>query len=156
MFEPVHLSYFGDVPCVWASAAQIRLDERKQDFGEHVREVCRGLPHVELSPPRDAILPRMSDGTAMAALCRDAALRDECELGGSPTHYLGQGRSEALRERGLRHPEGQRRRDARAARKRRELALRAPGQPPPSAPSMWKRGSEMRRLWQWGHLPGRV
>ncbi|MBW2271625.1 MAG: disulfide bond formation protein DsbA [Deltaproteobacteria bacterium] len=84
MTEPVRLSYFSDVLCVWAYVSQIRLDELErafgdrlvishhflpvfgctdhrigegwrerggfEGFGEHVREVCAGFPHVEISP----------------------------------------------------------------------------------------------------------
>ena len=32
--EPVRISYFSDVLCVWAYAAQIRLDELKKEFGD--------------------------------------------------------------------------------------------------------------------------
>jgi predicted DsbA family dithiol-disulfide isomerase len=80
--EPVHIAYFSDVLCVWAYAAQIRLDELKRHygervrvsyhfvpifgctghrigegwreqggfagFGEHVRNVCRDFPHVQV------------------------------------------------------------------------------------------------------------
>jgi predicted DsbA family dithiol-disulfide isomerase len=84
MSEPIQLSYFSDILCVWAYVAQIRLDELGAEFGErvsiryhflpvfgctdhrigegwrerggfegfgeHVREVCAGFPHVEISP----------------------------------------------------------------------------------------------------------
>jgi predicted DsbA family dithiol-disulfide isomerase len=84
MSEPVQLSYFSDILCVWAYVAQIRLDELAAEFGErvsvryhflpvfgstdqrigegwrerggfegfgeHVREVCAGFAHVDVSP----------------------------------------------------------------------------------------------------------
>lgn len=34
--EPVRISYYSDVLCVWAYAAQIRLDELKKEFGDKV------------------------------------------------------------------------------------------------------------------------
>ena len=81
--EPVHLSHFSDLLCVWAYVSQVRVDELKKRFGdqirlsyhfipvfgstphrigegwkgrgefagysEHVRQVCRDFPHVEIS-----------------------------------------------------------------------------------------------------------
>ncbi|MCK5640109.1 MAG: DsbA family protein [Gammaproteobacteria bacterium] len=34
--DPIRISYFSDVLCVWAYAAQIRLDELKKEFGDKV------------------------------------------------------------------------------------------------------------------------
>ena len=84
MSEPVSISYFSDVLCVWAYVAQIKIDELRRNFGDgvvvderfvsifgntsgrigkrwaerggfrgyadHVREVGRGFPHVEINP----------------------------------------------------------------------------------------------------------
>lgn len=82
--QPIRISYFSDVLCVWAYVAQIRLDELKHQYGEqiaieyhfiplfgntpqrigegwrdkgaydgfseHVLNVCKGFPHVPISP----------------------------------------------------------------------------------------------------------
>ena len=79
MDEPVHVSYFSDVLCVWAYVSQIRVDELKKNLGDktkisyhfipifgntqkrigagsgyaafsdHVVEVCNGFEHVEIN-----------------------------------------------------------------------------------------------------------
>ena len=36
MTEPIRLSHFSDVLCVWAYVSQIRLDELKSNFGERI------------------------------------------------------------------------------------------------------------------------
>jgi len=46
----------------------------------------------ELMLPVDPIAERISNGTAMAALCRDAELRDQFRVEGSPTYVLNEGR----------------------------------------------------------------
>ncbi len=93
--EPIQLSHFSDLLCVWAYVSQVRVDELQQRFGEqihlnyhfipvfgstphrigegwkerggfagyseHVRQVCREFPHVEIHdrvwidhPPRSS------------------------------------------------------------------------------------------------------
>lgn len=47
---------------------------------------------IDLTLPVDAIKERLDSGRAMAALCRDAALRDEYKIEGSPTYVLNHGR----------------------------------------------------------------
>ena len=42
--KQIVVEYFTDVLCIWAYAAQVRLDQLKQDFGDKVRIVCRFLP----------------------------------------------------------------------------------------------------------------
>lgn len=41
---PLHIAYFSDVLCVWAYAAQIRVDELKSRFGEQIRISYHFLP----------------------------------------------------------------------------------------------------------------
>jgi len=44
MSQPVQLSYFSDILCVWAYVAQIRLDELQAEFGERLRIHYHFLP----------------------------------------------------------------------------------------------------------------
>jgi len=41
---PVTISYFSDVLCVWAYAAQIKLDELRRQFGDRIRVAYHFLP----------------------------------------------------------------------------------------------------------------
>jgi len=42
--QPLEIAYFSDVLCVWAYAAQIRVDELKAHFGEKIRISYHFLP----------------------------------------------------------------------------------------------------------------
>ncbi len=203
MQQRIHVSYFSDILCVWAYAAQIRLDELQRRHGgdirvsyhfipifgstehrigegwkdrggfegyaQHVAEVCADFSHldpterawrevrptscapshqflkalqllesagevpaepssemsgrslfeetawtlrraffelgrdvsrfetlwevtVDLGLPVDAMRELLNNGRALAAACRDAELRDEFKIEGSPTYLLNRGR----------------------------------------------------------------
>jgi len=203
MSEPLHVSYFSDILCVWAYVAQIRLDELQRRHGDdvvvqhhfipifahtdnrigsgwkerggfegyaaHVAQVCADFDHVSLSPdawtrvrpassapahqflaalelledegvvsaercedldgrslleetawtlrraffedaqdishfdslwdvtvnlglPVERMQERLNDGRALARVFRDAELRDEYKIEGSPTYLLNHGR----------------------------------------------------------------
>jgi predicted DsbA family dithiol-disulfide isomerase len=203
MTQPVIISHYSDVLCVWAYAAQIRMDELVAQFGnkvkinhvfiplfgctekrigegwkdrggfngfsDHVVEVCEAFPHIEINPevwkscrpltsasthcfikavqlleymgvisyqPVDAykgktlveefvwrirlaffvraedvssydvmsriakgldidltaVDVKLKSGEAIAALCRDAELKEIHKIEGSPTYYLNGGR----------------------------------------------------------------
>lgn len=42
--EPIHIAHFSDVLCVWAYAAQVRLDELKRQYGDRVRLSYHFIP----------------------------------------------------------------------------------------------------------------
>lgn len=44
MSNHITIDYFSDILCVWAYAAQIRLDQIRKDFGDKVSIRCRYIP----------------------------------------------------------------------------------------------------------------
>ncbi len=42
--EPIHISYFSDVLCVWAYIARIRIDELKTTFQDKIEVVPHFVP----------------------------------------------------------------------------------------------------------------
>lgn len=42
--DPIHIAHFSDVLCVWAYAAQVRVDELKRRYGERVRLSYHFIP----------------------------------------------------------------------------------------------------------------
>ena len=69
----VRLAFFRDMEDVGNAHCQSRLAEA-------------------LEIPRDPLLKRLHDGSAMAALCADLRLRDELKVEGSPTYIINEGR----------------------------------------------------------------
>jgi hypothetical protein len=65
-------------------------------FFKHNRDIahldCLYSIAEELKVAVDPIAELISNGTAMAALCRDAELRDQFRVDGSPTYVLNEGR----------------------------------------------------------------
>ena len=69
----LRLAFFRDMEDVGSARCQARLAET-------------------LEIPRDPLLMRLHDGSAMAALCADLRLRDEFRVEGSPTYIINEGR----------------------------------------------------------------
>lgn len=68
----------------------------RRAFFQHAQDVsqlnCLLETAEELELPRDDLLKRMNNGTAMAAMCRDNELCGEYRVEGSPTYILNEGR----------------------------------------------------------------
>jgi len=117
------VSYFSDVLCVWAYAAQIKLDELRRRFGgksvvEEAVWRCRlgffrDLKDIadrknqeamasDMALPLAAIRGQIDSGAAHAALCADFDAKDRQQVEGSPTFVINEGRQKLYGDVGYR------------------------------------------------------